>query len=606
MEDPFIELEVGQNSSSKPQITVDNPNVIEFNKIDNVLKQYDDTLTADKSKCNVNQNQCRLISNANTDVFYDLWGAEVTRNIIFCIRDSAQKCIRRAVQQTYQQLNIDEPLLRGLPLTAPSKTCALDIISQWHPFPTAQLNKYYTISDEITAHQDQINKLTTQLMNTVSVLKNQNDLSSSQLDAILNIYTQERQLHRQIMQLQQTAKKQICDIFENALRAYMINVDDVVTNLKSDAVQITRTYQNLYKEIQSTMTDPQEEIFPLVWKRFFDLFNTWIQNISDVLPPSLIMSQTSLQFFNECDAKDDDCCMKRVHSMEEHINRIINALTLESKIISNTIKVNPQEMYADRSQMHTQTQLLNQYMRHKNDISKQLSELNRQRLSIWKEASPSDLQKLSQIEKQTEELRKQLQNINNNITASKSTVAAMEKRLGQYSGIDKSIRITEIQQQAEEWKRRIQAFEIRCSVEQHQWQHGRGKRYRALIVLDTETKNALKNMYSTGETKIDGAGALILDSAGNLLRHVKSSFFESIRVLNSQIDAFHNTVKEYERQVVILHPELVQNLHKYNMHLNANRRALEKSMMIRFIGETASCFAKTYRELDFENKLCSI
>jgi len=411
---------------------------------------------------------------------YEQLAFDLTKQLVFCIRDFTQQQVQaefRRVKSGSASSYVYTPL-------ADNPDCA-QALRPWTPFPTHLTETYMTT-------QQQTGQLRQQLQ--------QNPTNATLLD-----------LARQDLQTGQEFLSHLLTIRVDLLKAFQMVTADALKHVREETQSIQQVHQQAQQNITAAMRQALAgDTFLPTWERLSASYLVWIRTIQDVLPRPLLMSLSTRQFVQACDAQDDDCCLRRVKAMQDEVEKVHTALEMKR----NALRVTKDRRHQHATTLGQQIRMLEDDW----DLTKRDLQRLQKQLDARSEQQIRDLA-TRQWPQEPDNLDEEYRALNKRRTDLQQTLQELRQNQDAQADLASYDQISMAADQAQEWKSRLVKFAQRCHTEAAQWENGRGKYVTLLNQAQQETDRALTNLYQQVSRKIDGAGCLLMRYATQLTQY---------------------------------------------------------------------------------------
>lgn len=523
---------------------------------------------------------------------YDALGFELTRNMLFCIRDQGQFSLQHLLNHAFVKMNTTAQSPEILPLFEGEPDHCCRALDTWVPFPAPLMEKFVGLQDMLAHTLSEMTQKSTQMLVLVKNVPEAYNPLQHVGTATTAILRTRAEIEDQEQILGKTYLNQVIQVRTEAVRAYISTVEDAVRTFTRDLLDMLQVYERIHealsnKESQIQATDP----FPALWLRIAEAFRIWLESLSDVLPSSLQWTVELQGFLSSCDAKDDDCCVRRVRAMQDTTERIRSTLNMKKETLRSSVPDSAVVRMTLEKEMQLSSEEWSTLHQQLTTVQEELQNLSQQRIQLWTEKGSDTLQDLQSLEERQQVLEKRQEQLTSRISTLQSTMERLRRELVPYGSSVELARVINVLSQVEEWQSRLSKFLKQCDEETQKWESGRGIFYRMKVTVEQETLHHMRNLYATAQQKIDGSGYLLAQIAQRMLLVIQTETASILSGLAEKRKLTESSVLHYERRVAVDYPQFSELLFAYRKLEEEAHHLRGQMQCMQAMSETVSQFS---------------
>ena len=450
---------------------------------------------------------------------------------------------------------------------------------------TPALEDYYQLQDELTRELDKgsvLQKQWTALPLSLTEVPQTRTL-------IAKLFSVIKEAHQEWVLLLREVTEKTWKLKADLISAYVAVVQDAVKGFAAEGQKIASIYQETKQEIDRQIQMSERNDFSTDSRRLQDNFRFWINSLNSILPTSLKFQQQVQEFLGECEGADEDpCCLRKVRGLKDQLDRIQNVLmlhrdtqahrTLQEKSLSEELNMTSAEWTQTQSQLEA--------------VQQELRALGIHRERLW--AEENSVKALDQLESRHADLERKQQTLSEKLAPLRS---AMERLRTQNEGVIQSTQQIKAIEQAEEWRTKLDRFQIRCEQESEHWSTGRGLQYRARMMAQEETVRTLQSIYTTTQQKIDGSGVALVRYGLLLLQNLMVTATVTHHSILQKERTAEMSLAHYLQRAVLSHPALAEMLHQQCQSQKAVNRLRQSIEEVQLQHSVSAILSKAAKEV---------
>lgn len=345
-----------------------------------------------------------------------------------------------------------------------------------------------------------------------------------------------------------------------AIKGYLVSLNGLYHDFQVSLGEILKKNQSVRRKIEKTREEHHDP-FTDLWQNIYKGYKLFLNGISKAIPDELQISIKAEQFFESCDASDEDCCVRRIREMKSRVSQIVRSLRY--KLESESSIEDAEEMsrlensYAKAKRQYEKNQNLIQEKQTK------LEEIRKIRIKYWNKAKrdPESYQKLIDAETTARRIENDQNNLLKDTQFLKQKLHRITEELSQKKGQTNLQDLQNAMSLAYEWENRIDRFAVKCHKEQQMWsQRPRGKISKLMYRVREVTLSDVNKLWRQARDKIDMLGIQISKDQTKKIQTEQQKFKTKIEDLTQRKSLTELHYKRYEDYFVREDPEFAERV----------------------------------------------